>query len=93
MKKVESQPEDELRPEYDLKRMRVRRLGSGWIGFGGFIQLAPDVAKVRGISAIAQRSDPGRESLYKTQAPGAKPRYATILKVIHSLGVKLTVTI
>jgi DNA-binding phage protein len=25
-------------------------------------------------------------------APGAKPRYDTVLKVLHSLGVKLTVS-
>ena len=57
-----------------------------------FLAALADVAKVRGISAIAQRSGLGRESLYKALAPGAKPRYDTILKVLHSLGVKLTVT-
>ena len=34
----------------------------------------------------------GRESLYKAIAPGAKPRYDTVLKVLQSLGVKLTVS-
>ena len=57
-----------------------------------FLAALADVAKVRGISAIAQSSGLGRESLYKALAPGAKPRYDTILKVLHSLGVKLTVT-
>ena len=46
MKKVESESEDELRPEYDLKSMRVRKVGTGRAGFGGFVQLAPDVAEV-----------------------------------------------
>jgi probable addiction module antidote protein len=32
----------------------------------------------------------GRESLYKALSPGAKPRYDTILKVLRSLGVKIT---
>jgi probable addiction module antidote protein len=57
-----------------------------------FLAAIADVAKARGMSAIAQRSGLGRESLYKALAPGAKPRYDTILKVLHSLGFKLTVT-
>lgn len=57
-----------------------------------FLTAIADVAKARGMSAIAQSTGLGRESLYKALAPGAKPRYDTILKVLHSLGVKLTVT-
>jgi probable addiction module antidote protein len=57
-----------------------------------FLTAIADVAKVRGMSAIAQSTGLGRESLYKALAPGAKPRYDTILKVLHGLGVKLTVT-
>ena len=44
------------------------------------------------MSAIAERAGGGRGSLYKAQAPGAEPRYATVLKVLHSLGVKITVS-
>jgi probable addiction module antidote protein len=57
-----------------------------------FLAAIGNVAKARGMSAIAQKSGLGRESLYKALAPGAKPRYDTVLKVLHSLGVKLTVT-
>jgi probable addiction module antidote protein len=57
-----------------------------------FLAAIGNVAKARGMSAIAQSSGLGRESLYKALAPGAKPRYDTVLKVLHSLGVKLTVT-
>lgn len=57
-----------------------------------FLAAIGNVAKARGMSAIAQRSGLGRESLYKALAPGAKPRYDTVLKVLQSLGVKLTVT-
>ncbi len=47
MKKDKSEVEDELRPEYDLNSLRVRRMGPERTGFGGqYIQLAPDVAKV-----------------------------------------------
>ena len=57
-----------------------------------FLAALGDVAKARGMSTIAQGAGLGRESLYKALALGAKPRYDTILKVLHSLGVKLTVT-
>lgn len=47
MKKVKSEMEDELRPEYDLRSLRVRKVGPERKGFGEyFIQLAPDVAEV-----------------------------------------------
>ena len=51
-----------------------------------------NVAKARGMSAIAESSGLGRESLYKALTPGAKPRYDTVLKVLQSLGVKLSVS-
>jgi hypothetical protein len=44
MKKVESQLEDELRPEYDLQSLRVRRMGPDRKRFGDVIRLEPDVA-------------------------------------------------
>jgi hypothetical protein len=46
MKKVESKMEDELRPEYDLRSLRVRKLGPGRRSFGGVVRLEPDVAEV-----------------------------------------------
>ena len=45
MKKVESELEDELRPEYDLRSLRVRKLGLGRKSFGDMIRLEPDVAE------------------------------------------------
>lgn len=39
--------EDELRAEYDLKSLRVRKLGSGRKSFGGVtVRLEPDVAEM-----------------------------------------------
>lgn len=42
MKKNESG--DELRPEYDLSTLRVRKLGPGRKSFGDIVKLEPDVA-------------------------------------------------
>ncbi len=57
-----------------------------------FLIAVGNVAKARGMTAIAESTGLGRESLYKAMAPGAKPRYDTILKVLNSLGVKLVVS-
>ena len=46
MKKVETDINDELRPEYNLRSLRVRRLGPGRKSFGGVVRLEPDVAEV-----------------------------------------------
>lgn len=56
-----------------------------------FLAAVSDVAKARGMTAIANSTGLGRESLYKALTPGAKPRYETIIKVLHGLGVRLTV--
>jgi probable addiction module antidote protein len=57
-----------------------------------FLSAVGHVAKARGMSTIADEAGLGRESLYKALTPGAKPRYDTVLKVLHSLGVKLSIS-
>jgi probable addiction module antidote protein len=57
-----------------------------------FLAALADVAKARGIAWVSQQTGLGRESLYKALAPGAKPRYETIRKLMRGLGVRLTVT-
>lgn len=46
MKKVNNEMEEELRPEYNLRSLRVRRVGPKRAGFNEFVRLAPDVAEV-----------------------------------------------
>jgi probable addiction module antidote protein len=48
-----------------------------------------DIAKARGIARVAADAGLGRESLYKTLAPGSKPRMDTVFKLLRALGVKL----
>lgn len=55
-----------------------------------FLAAVRDVARARGMAQLAKDSGLGRESLYKALKPGAKPRYDTILKLLHALGVKLS---
>ena len=49
-----------------------------------------DVARARGMAQVAKDAGLGRESLYKALAPGAKPRFDTVLKVAKALGVRLS---
>jgi probable addiction module antidote protein len=55
------------------------------------IRAVGHVAKARGMTQIAKDSGLGRESLYKAFAPGAKPRFDTVVRVLHALGVELHV--
>ena len=48
-----------------------------------------DIARAKGMAQVAKDAGLGRESLYKALAPGAKPRFDTILKVTKALGVRL----
>ena len=49
-----------------------------------------DVARAKGMTQVAKDAGLGRESLYKALAPGAKPRFETVMKVARALGVKFT---
>ena len=47
MKKVKTELENTIRPEYDLKSLRVRKIGPERKSFfGSMVQLDPDVAEV-----------------------------------------------
>lgn len=49
-----------------------------------------DVARAKGMMNVAKETGLGRESLYKALAPGAKPRFDTVMKVAKALGIQLT---
>jgi len=55
-----------------------------------FLMAIGNIAKARGLAKVAADSGLGRESLYKAFAPGAKPRYDTVYKVIQALGIRFT---
>lgn len=57
-----------------------------------FLVAVRDVAKARGIADVAARAGLGRESLYKTLSPGAKPRFETVRRLLAALDVRLEVT-
>jgi probable addiction module antidote protein len=49
-----------------------------------------DIARAKGMTSVARSAGLGRESLYKALSPGGRPELATIMKVVHALGLKLT---
>jgi probable addiction module antidote protein len=51
------------------------------------------VARAKGMTRIAQAAGLGRESLYKALSPDGNPEFATVLKVMRALGLKLKVAV
>jgi probable addiction module antidote protein len=52
-----------------------------------------DVARAKGMSQIAQAAGLGRESLYKALSTEGNPEFATVLKVMRALGLKLKIAV
>jgi probable addiction module antidote protein len=50
------------------------------------------VARSKGMADIARLTGLGRQSLYKALSAEGRPEFATIVKVVRALGLKLTVT-
>lgn len=48
-----------------------------------------DVARAKGMTTVARNAGLGRESLYKALSPNGNPAFATVLRVIEALGLKL----
>jgi len=50
-----------------------------------------DIARSKGMTHIARETGLGRESLYKALSLEGNPEFATVIKVIRSLGLRLQV--
>ena len=48
-----------------------------------------DIARARGMTAVGRKAGLGRESLYKALSPHGNPEFATVLRVLEALGLKL----
>lgn len=61
-------------------------------GDARFIAMAlGDIAKARGMMQLSRDTGLSREGLYKSLGNDANPSFATVLKVMHALGLKLQV--
>ena len=52
-----------------------------------------DIARARGMTAIAEAAGLTREALYKALRPGSQPRFDTVARVCRALGFKLAVQV
>jgi len=50
------------------------------------------IAKAIGMTKIAEESGLSRPSLYKALSDGAKPQFATIMKVLKVIGAKIQIS-
>ncbi len=50
------------------------------------------VARARGMTELARETGVGRASLYKALSAEGHPEFATVMKVMDALGVRMSVT-
>jgi probable addiction module antidote protein len=50
-----------------------------------------EVARAKGMSAIAKETGMSRESLYRALSGDGNPQLSTVLKVLEAMGLKLSV--
>ncbi|HAK88269.1 MAG TPA: putative addiction module antidote protein [Nitrospiraceae bacterium] len=48
-----------------------------------------NISRAKGMTKIAHKAGLGRESLYKALSPDGNPEFATIIKVVKALGLKI----
>ena len=48
-----------------------------------------DLARAKGMTIVAADAGLGRESLYQALSPDGNPEFATVLKVMRALGLRL----
>ena len=48
-----------------------------------------DIARARGMSQVARDTGMSRESLYRSLSGEGNPEFATVMKVIKALGIRL----
>lgn len=48
-----------------------------------------DIARARGMSQVAREAGLSRESLYKALSGEGNPEFATVMKVVKALGLRL----
>ena len=80
---------EQLRDEQDIAAYLTLVLEEG--DPGELAHALGVIARARGMTQIAAEAGMGREALYKALRADASPRFETILKVMHALGLRLSV--
>lgn len=82
--KPASKSEDELAAAINVA------LGAG--DSASVVDVLGNIARARGMTQVAKDAGLARESLYRSLGAGGNPEFATVLKVITSLGLRLEVS-
>lgn len=83
-------PADHLKTEEDMAAYLEAALDDGDPSL--VAAALGDIARAKGMTQVAREAGLGRESLYKALSPAGNPEFATIMKVVSALGLKLHAT-
>ena len=89
-KKIETRPWDpveHLQTEEDMAAYLDAALEDGDVSV--VMAALGDIARAQGMARIARETGLGRESLYKALSVNGNPEFATVLKVIRALNLRL----
>ena len=83
-------PAEHLETEEDMAAYLSASLEDGDLGL--IMATMGDIARAQRMAFVAQESGLGRESLYKSLSANGNPEFATVLKVVSALGLRLQAT-
>jgi len=83
-------PAEHLQSDEDMAAYLEAALEEGDASL--FAAALGDIARAKGMSQLARETGLGRESLYKALSPTGNPEFATILRVVGALGLRLHAT-
>ena len=93
MEKTQTRPWDpaeHLETEEDIAAYLNVALEDGDMGL--IMASLGDIARARRMAVVAQKAGLGRESLYKSLSVDGNPEFATVLRVVRALGLRLKAT-
>ncbi len=94
MEKVQTKPWDpaeHLETEEDMVAYLNVALEEGDLSL--IMATLGDIARAQRMAVVAQETGLGRESLYKSLSTNGNPEFATVLKVVRALGLRLRATV
>ncbi len=89
-KKIKTHPYDQvkyLKTEEDMAAYLEAALEDGHPAV--IAAALGNISRAKGMTKIARKTGLGRESLYKALSPDGNPEFATVLKVVRALGLKI----
>jgi probable addiction module antidote protein len=89
---TKTRPFDAVKHFPDAESQRDLIVDALETGHAGYVAAAlGTVAKARGMTALAAETGLNRQALYAALRDGGNPTLDTMLKVVHALGLELTV--